>query len=324
MDLTKMNLEIAKTLAEQPLGTNPFDFGLRPLIGGKAEELNISRASEILRLAVDLVGPDTFKGLILQLYKLEADRRPPTADMKSINNALQSALEKISKCADAELTANAITIGDSWYNLGLGKRMVCDYIVAAECQWKAAGYYSLGGRQDKMWSSLFLVVVERSTATVVETGDEAEITKAFNALICIRDTVEYLFPGDKMPGWLKGNRQPHCLLAAIWADKEYPQMRGDTEILLNSGKDNHLTGLAKVVAASTGSTTSTAERVAETYWDFPNSSTGNGVLSALLLGAKYANDADKRRFYERVLTWTGSDGAAPMAIAKRMLAKLEA
>lgn len=319
--------EIAIQLTLQPVGINPLDWGLRTLIDGPDETRYLPRAKQILSTAsyLTMSTDELLKGFALRLYLFEIERRDPNADMTIVKPALEATIRKIEEMTTAgDMVKFGALLGDSWYNLGIACRMTREYEMAAQCQQKAASYYTLSGQPDKAWSSLFLVVVKRATATVVETGDEAEITKAFNALIHIRNTVEYLFPGDKMPGWLKGNRQPHCLLAAIWADKEYTQMRDDIEMLLNSGKKNHLTALAEVVAASTSSTTSTAERVADAYRDFPSSSTGNGVLSALLLGAKYANDADKRRIYERILSWTGNDGAAPMAVARRMLAKLGA
>lgn len=263
------------------------------------------------------------KGAFLRMYKLEVDRRPPTADMDPICAAMWETLEQINKVCENMVTI-AIQVGDWWYNLGIAERMRRNYLKSAECQAKAAGYYALSSQPDKAWSSLFLVVVERATATVVE-GDEDKIFEASSALIAFRDSVEYLFPGDKMPGWLKGNRQPHSLLMALWADTNYPAMSDDVELLAGSQKKNHFTALAEML--SRPDIVTAAEEMANQYWGFPSSSTGNAVLTALLVGARAAAEGgqtDKaRELCERILSWTGNDGSAPMAIAKRMLAKLE-
>ena len=247
--------------------------------------------------------------------------------MGKIKPALENTLQKIEALVGAgDMTKFGVLLGDSWYNLGLACRMTREYREAARCQQKAASYYTLAGQPDKAWSSLFLVVVERFTATVVETGDPKKVEEAFWALHAVREVVEYLFPGDKMPAWLAKNRQAHCVKAANWSDMDYIGLGADTEFM-SANLMGHLAAMADVLNKPADETVAAAECMADKYWDFPSSSTGNAVLTALLEGAKIAkqhhNKAKARKIYKRILSWTGSDGAAPMAIAKRMLAELD-
>lgn len=318
---------IAEELARQPLGTNPFDFGLRPLIESKdAAVLNLPRASEILGLARDIAGASTLPGLAFELYRLEVERRPPTANMAEIMAALKATLAQIEAQVGDDLYNLGNLIGDSWYNCGIACRMTCAYLEAASCQQHAHFYYSVVGRFDKAWSSYFLIHVELFSAVCVNSDDRDRISSSFNQLITVRRAIDSELLGEQMPGWLKKNRQPHCLLAAIWNDDWYQSMGSDTKFCREELMA-HLRALAEVVDEEDASLiVGKAVAMADQYWDFPTSSTGNAVLTALLIGARQAyalgEDGKARQLYERILTWTGNDGAVPMAVARRELAAL--
>lgn len=324
IQLTTNDEAIATLLASMPEGTNPFDEGLRPLIEGKDDRRDLPRASHIIGLAMNECEQGSLKWLALNLYQLEVGRRPPNADMGVIIIGLTATLTAISKLA-LDISKFGILLGDSWYNLGIAHRMTKEYMKAAEDQMKAAACYIMAGRMDKAWSSLFLVAVESFSAACVRADNPTEIRQAFHGLLGVRDLVESLFPGDKTPGWLKKNRQPHCLLAAIWANRMYDAEDADIQFCATELMA-HLGAMAEVLNKPDDEMVIAAVTMADKFWDFPSSSTGNAVLTALLIGARKAKADGQieraRELYKRTLTWTGSDGAAPMAIARRELAAL--
>lgn len=319
-DLGQPDDVLARQVFELPEDGNPFDAGLRPLIEGKEGERDLPRASRIIGLAVDMCERDSLKWLALNLYQLEVERRPPNADMNAIIPGLTATLAAISKLAP-DMARFGVLIGDSCYNLGIAHRMTKEYATAAEDQTKAAACYIMAGRSDKAWSSLFLVLVESFTAACVD-GNANAIELAFYGLIGIRDAVESLFPGDSMPGWLKKNRQPHCLMAATWANQGYDALDSDISFCRTALADTHLGALAEVIGKPNDEIVAAAEDMASRFWNFPSSSTGDAVLTALLAGAhspEAHNQSKADELYRRILTWAGNDGGAPLAIARRAL-----